>query len=275
MPAIYPYAKNTKIYDLHRRIFFYDDLKHLLFNNSPRKSTHLHKFITKTYEYDFLNEYIDEYLKLYSRRINVCGKDNCTLLMLASLPSNTEKTMKIILNHKPDVNCRNIKGETALILACRNSNQLNKINILLEHGSDVNAQDVNGRIAIMHCFWNYKNIYAIKIILNYTDNINIQDRHGLTILMYAIMFLPIDNMEEIVKILLSHNANIKLKNEKDQDVIDIAFKNYNYTLNYLLPNRKIYIEYIKSSNKILKMKLEDFKVTHKIINTFRTLILTM
>lgn len=140
-----PYPKNSLIYNLFEQIKSTEELKYLLISKKSDLSyskqrlfyiqqcetqcnskglTHLHKCIMRTNAYPFLNEYIDEFLKLCSNGIETKNDKGCTALMLASLFSNSRssiKTVKILLKHKANINSQDNFGCTTLMNCILNS----------------------------------------------------------------------------------------------------------------------------------------------------------
>ena len=58
------YREGTKLYKLYKKINKNDELKDII-----KKPNHLRKIVIKTRKYPYLNKYIDEYLKIYSKKL--------------------------------------------------------------------------------------------------------------------------------------------------------------------------------------------------------------
>ncbi|KAL0767045.1 hypothetical protein CaCOL14_010616 [Colletotrichum acutatum] len=54
-----------------------------------------------------------------------------------------------LLDHSPDVDLQDVKGNTALINAVQNR-MVEGVKALIRHGADVNVQDIDGRTALAH-----------------------------------------------------------------------------------------------------------------------------
>ena len=95
-----PYQEGTKIYEIYQRIILEPKLEILTKDDTK---THLYKCIKLTNQFQFLEDYIDEYLFLFPDKINERYYQEMTPLMIASRNSNTkstENTVKILLDHK-------------------------------------------------------------------------------------------------------------------------------------------------------------------------------
>ena len=267
------YDENTKLYTLHEQIKKNEKLyrrisepsklckfdrwvnfifmryvlreKYVIY--SPIQFNHLHECVLKTQKYQFLNDYIDEYLNTYPNEINVKNSNGNTALFLASEYSgikSTNNTIKILLKHGADVNIQNNYGETALMYANSFLAAGEAFSILLENGADINMQNENGNTVLM------------------------QFPH-----------FSIENVE----ILLKYKPDYKLRNNQGFNIIDIAFRNINARngkkiINMLLPNRKefnknvIAHDIIKCKSKFWKIEFCDYKIFYATIDSFYDLL---
>ena len=211
---------------------------------------HLHECIINVKKYSFLNEYIDEYLKIYPDNINYINAKDQTLLILASL-CPTERTIQILLNHGVNIDQRGKYGRTALMCVIMSTRKLNK---------------------------------SLKLLIKRTSNINIQDDAGKTALALAVIYKSSD---EIVNYLIKYRSNIDQKDKWGDTPITHAFKFYgtHNLVGVLLPNRKIFIDkFIMNRDKIIendknicafkvwKFTICDFKIICNTINSFREIL---
>ena len=260
-----PYGKNTKIYNLYEKIKTIRSKEHLLLNNSglysSNKILHLYQCIIETHDCSILNEYIDEYLKLYPEIINRRTVRNMTPLMTAAVntvSASSDKTVEILLNHGANVNLQDERGCSALMIAAtncqkttvelllKNNSKLNMkdengntalfyaiinsvgdqnfetVKTLLDHGSDVNVTDNEGFTPLMIIDHNRNYFRIMKLILDYGHNVNLQDNKGNTAFMHA--FCSTGLNKNIVELFMEYNADINLKNKYGENVITNAFK---------------------------------------------------
>lgn len=160
------------------------------------------------------------------------------------------------LNLYPDkIDIKNEMGDTALMLAVSNCKMKNTIE-------------------------------TVKILLKYNPNVNIQNLHGHTALIIAINSTFIKRTsEKIIKMLVDNNADINLATCGGENVVSIAFfnsikKNGRSVIDFLLPNRKKFIENMSFNKNIIvknrsvfwKVGLCDFKIIYTPINNFRLII---
>ena len=209
-----PYDINTKIYDLYERIKTEFKLRHLLIIN-PEDGSHLKKCIIKTREYNFMHEYIDEYLKLYPNNINLKNKYGWTALMISSIyleGCSTNKTYDILLKYKPNVNIQDNSGNTSLMYVILSLNNPKKSIVkLLKHGADIRLKNDIGENAITLAF-SKTNKDIINILLpnrkTFIDNVTLDvqkilfDRStfwNIEFCDFKIIFMVSDNFHDIIK----------------------------------------------------------------------------
>ena len=157
---------------------------------------------------------------------NLYYKGN-TLLMIASNTGSLDLVL-LFLEYGADVNIKNGFKLTALIHATIN-NHINIMNELINRGADVNASNFYGITSLMIASKNgyYEGVYLLlqqkKTLLNQ------QDKHSEnTALHNAIIY----KNTYIIKLLLYHGADDKIKNKECKTFIDYLkdknnqFKNY-------------------------------------------------
>lgn len=107
-------------------------------------------------------------------------------------------------------------GDTALMKATRQK-ELTVVKELINRGADLNLTNDDGNNALWYaCFGN--DYILLDLLINSGVNINNQNDNGATVLMYAASA----GKEEMVKLLLSCDADPELKNLDDFKAIDFA-----------------------------------------------------
>lgn len=232
------YPKISRIYELYCQIKEIVELKKILIEDEFE--THLHKCVNKTVDYTFMDEYVEEYLKLYPELINVKDKDGKTALMICRF---SEKTLEILLKHGSDPNIEDKHGNTALIYAARSWYATNQVLILLKYGANVKHVSRNKSTALVEVLCHSK--------------------------------LPVD----LIKSLVEHGADLTIKNDFGSTPVSIAFSKV-YTLDFILTNRKKFFDHVPiNRNKILsdrskfwKAKCCDYKLIYKSVSIFGNIL---
>lgn len=252
MNQVNPYEKNTKLHNLFERMMKIEKIKQLLIDKQYI-GTLLHSCVLLTYEYKFLNEYIDEYLNLYPNQIDIQNAKGETALMVATFHSgsySTIETVKILLKHNANVNIQDGCGWTALIHSVYYSDSTkNTTKLLLEYDSDINIHNVCGNTALMcYILYHHRNMSKkiIKAFLDRNANLNIQNLYGTTA------------TQLIYKLRLQF-----LKIEKGKRPLDDR-----------LLNRKNFITYVKG-NKNNKIGYYDYKIIFKPIPNIQRMFMLM
>ena len=222
-----PYKENTKIYNLYEQIKQIDKLKHLL---GRPKVTRISECALKTRKYPFLNDYIDEYFKLYPNKINFKDGGGNTILMVVSCypRRSTCKTIKILLDHGADINAESDYGNIALLLASgntKNNSTYHTVKLLLNRGANINLRNRYGETALMYavkCLRTTSTKKTVKLLLDHGADINIQDMHGDTALMYAIDRSPLN--KEIISLLLKYKPDVNIVNKSGSNALLILLQ---------------------------------------------------
>ncbi len=210
-----------KYVELNKKINEIPEFKSYLLDENI-KYNHLQKCVMRTSTFKILEDYIDVYLSFYPESINEQDEKGCTALLLACICANrnsTERTVEILLKHKPKVNIQDKDGRTALMYASKYSrmdSSLKVIELLLDYGADINSQDKNGWTALMHtvkAVQNRSTIKTVELLLSRYPDINLKNNHGTTALMIASKHSRLDSSERTVEILLENNADVDLQNK--------------------------------------------------------------
>ena len=309
-----PYPENSKIYYLYEKIRQNDFLKKHIIDEIPffdrctyQSIKGLTFLLFNTSRNPFLNDYLDEYLKLFPEKIDEEDMEGNTLLIKSAINNSyiPIKTIEIILNHKPNMNLVNAENKSALIYAVKNpklvkmllkhgsepknilfyaSKNPKVVQILLDHGSNPNVIDKNGNIVLLsfiHQLGSIKNFFVISqsitLLLKYGVNINHKNNNGHDALYLCCnLYGPNISMDIMIKELIKYGAKIDCYDYVDEKgisntLVDMIIERKNYHIfNTILPNRKSFICKIK--NRYFDYPFIDFKIAQININSFYSII---
>ena len=129
-------------------------------------------------------------------------------MLKAAMAGNSAAVVELVAKGA-DVNAKGkYSGWTPLILASKKG-EVELVNYLLSYGADVNVESgVRGRTAIMEAARNRK-IGAVKALLTADPDLNAVDWEGYTVLMFA----AVSGQRDIVEVLLTHGADVNVKNK--------------------------------------------------------------
>jgi ankyrin repeat protein len=152
--------------------------------------------------------------------VNAQDKDGSTALHLASSSGCIEIVRELLSVKAIEVDKKAKDGTTPLIAAAEN--QLNQtVKLLLEHKANVNAQDEEGGTPLL-CAIRNANADTVQILLKHDADVNISDKLGRSPLMWGLH----KKNPTIVNLLLANKKiNINAKNIKGETALDIA-KNF-------------------------------------------------
>lgn len=235
----------------------------------------------------------------YGADVNSQTYNGYTALMNAVKNINgysTVKTVEMLLEHDANINMQTNYGSTVLMMLVRYTDKCISIEILkllLKYNTNVNVKNDGGYTALLHASrWLVNDFTDVsKILIDHGVDVNIQNKYGKTAIMFAVKRLL---SNESVKNLMDAGASIYIKDHKNQDVIDIAFKkilvtsrnhlnNGKCVLDILLPNRKNMLNRLIANGKVTlskeslfqKMGLCDFKNYNVIVSSFKNIIMRM
>ncbi|AEQ32409.1 ankyrin repeat protein [Megavirus chiliensis] len=178
--------------------------------------------------------------KCRHKSINYQDSEGNTALTIACKYGNTAdylEIIKILLNHKDNIDHLSKKNKRSLIIACQFSNttsNIKTVELLLDHGFDIDYTDKQGMTALMiACRYSNttSNIETIKLLLNRGANINVQAKSGWTALMSASVFTRTDSNIETVKLLLDQGANLESINKHSYSVLTFVCRYSDSTSN--------------------------------------------
>ena len=285
-----PYPENSKIYYLYEKIRQNDFLKEQIIdrisisNYTVYQHTKEIPFILfNATKYPFLNDYIDEYLKLFPDKIDEKDEEGNNLL-IQSIRYNRltpMKTFEIILKHNPNINLVDKQKKSVLFYAYGNPRIFK---ILLDHGANPNMIDDEGNTVLL----NFIKIlcYRGKKINSITKNISLLLKYGADVnhinkdkknALYLCCehYDPFDCMDIIIKKLIKYGAKFDYNDNYRKNMFNslmktiIEWKKY-HVFNLILPNRKSFIQKIK--NKYFNYVFIDFKIAQININSFHLII---
>ncbi len=160
--------------------------------------------------YDQENHLIGAYIfgKASRKRKTIYPPDLNEQMLASAMRGDTAGVISAVAKGA-DVNAKGeYSGWTPLILASKKG-KIEMVNFLLSHGADVNTKSgVRSRTAIMEAARN-RNVEVVKALLFGNPDLDAADWEGDTVLMFA----AISGQHEIVNILLTHGANVNMKNK--------------------------------------------------------------
>jgi len=258
-------------------------------------NNNLHDLVLNTRKHKILEKYIKIYLQtekgknelntntiksalmlaLQFSEILLSTNTNGSALMLASLFSktlSTNKTVKILIKAKANLDLQDEHGHTALMLASQFSRTLstNKtVEILIKAGANLDLQDECGHTALMIASINTNTNSCeetVKILIKAGANLDLQQfRDQNTALLLASNYVNEFRISTkgTVKILISAGANLYLQNKFGYTAL--MFWLIYFDLDFI----KKYLNYYKISGSIL----QKFASHHKIpIETYEFLV---
>ena len=128
------------------------------------------------------------------------GPDGVTPLMAAAEIGSLD-AMKMLLDHKADVNAKNTSGSTALIWSVTDPK---KVRLLLDHGADVNVAARSGRTALIIASFANPSAEVVRMLLAKGANVSVMDQRKVTPMNAA----TFGNDTATVRLLLDASADI-------------------------------------------------------------------
>lgn len=165
---------------------------------------------------------------LLNHRIDINAKTNLnwSALMLAASKGD-EKIVELLLDNGADTSTTNNDGNTAMDLVNKNNKRLLK---LFKNRGLKNENEISDEVFLINAIKNH-NTHTIEILLNKGVDINYIDDRGFSALMYAAK----DGIIDTIEYLIDNGADVSLANKKGQKAIDIAKEFHQYeAVNYLL-----------------------------------------
>ncbi|OHD16102.1 MAG: hypothetical protein A2086_06375 [Spirochaetes bacterium GWD1_27_9] len=208
---------------------------------------------------DYLS--IVEFLLTKGANVNTAEKEIGGTSLVAAVINYNLSIMKLLIEHKADVNIATFDNFTPLMYASQ-KNFIEGVNILIKNGADVNILNKYGETALMKAVFG-ESYEVVKILLDNGADIDIQStEHGLT----ALMIAADNGYHDIVKLLLEYGANKDLVSLGLRTASDYARLKGEKEIEKLLKGPKkapIKVE-IKKKENLTKVQIKD--ATKKLID---------
>jgi hypothetical protein len=111
---------------------------------------------------------------------NECGGNHKNMKLTIS--KNTNKLVKLFIEHKADINAQDSHGMTALMYACFADELYRTMTVptLIDAKANLDIQDKNGYTALHYASGDamYNNTPIIEMLIDAGADINIKDKHG-------------------------------------------------------------------------------------------------
>ncbi len=197
----------------------------------------------------------------YKRDLNSKDSNGYTILMRASMWSDKESIVDILLSYSSDseINFQGVGGKTALMLAAQSSNNL-YLKRVLDKRAKLEARDSDGCTALIYAIRN-RNSVGVEMLLEKGANLYVKDNHNWNVLFWGIDSEP-DNTNWI-KFCLSKGVSLADRDINGLTVIDFAPSNSFAKLFFQELNSK---EELKTFDKLLQAikNRDSFDVEKKV-----------
>eukprot|EP01080_Neovahlkampfia_damariscottae_P012248 gene12248-5833_t len=157
-------------------------------------------------------------------------------------------TSRRLINLGSELEATNNKGNTVLLNCCEKSHgwKMDIFRLIQQRGGDIKAKNKEGNSALHLAAKNglipVVNFLATKL------NINDENAYGNTPIMEAALY---NRNVSVIQHLISHKANLEMKNNAQLNVIDLALLNYNLDVCYVLLARFKRTEMVEGISNIL------------------------
>lgn len=142
--------------------------------------------------------------------------------------------VKLLINAEVDVNAQDVNGDTSIILAARAGN-LKILQLLVENGADINSQDNKYLGTALH--WAIKRrpvkyLDIMKYLISKDANLELCNEDGNTPIIFAAQEAEL----EAVKLLAENGADVNAQNKCLQTALHKAIEQWycNYIVKYLV-----------------------------------------
>jgi ankyrin repeat protein len=217
---------------------FYDLVEHLTIKNPAGVTAEggLMKtpLVAALYRKDFR---VAELLYQHGADIDVRDDYNRTPLYTASWVG-LASVAQWLLNRGANVNAQHIGLLTPLHVAAGMDGRFEIVRILLDHKADVNARDAYGRAVLHHALNSSRSLHeldVVRILLEHGADPNARDNKGSTPLHNSLSREALSL--EVIRLLLKYGANIDAENNEGKTALHIASaKGYHEIVELLLEN---------------------------------------
>ena len=212
----------------------YDQLYSYSEDLSGKNTTNIQKCILVQNKYDFMNDYIKNYLKEFPYTINFENNLGMNALMLACMNVNKTcniETVKILLDSHPDIDHMDKEENNALMYALKYcSDEFNLIKLLLDYKFNVNTMNIHGNNSLLILCCNHKvNEKTFDMIVRKTENLNHRNIYGNNFLMLMLSMNSIQDIKFFKKV-LDLPINIDALNCEDMSILDIILIHFQNNL---------------------------------------------
>ena len=161
--------------------------------------------------------------------INIMSGKHLNALHIAAI-SGQDEIVEFLLDNGININTLDDQNSSSLHIAAVIGNT-STANLLIMKGAEMELQNVN-RWTPLLCATYYKNIEVARILLNQGANVNAVDINGSTPLLLIMKCWTLSNGEEkdngcreFVQLLIDSGADLKIRDEKDRNVLHHAVFN--------------------------------------------------
>lgn len=172
-------------------------------------------FITKVLYFTDHEKFIFKPIIIHKNKSTIYDEK----LVKAARSGDKETIIKLLSSNKVNVDARNEFGTTALMAASQDGNaDLVKL-LIEEYNADVNVENFYGRTALMLA--DYESIETMELLLSNGADANVRNKstNSTTLMLVAGAH---DNYPEVVKLLISYDADITAKDKEGKTAIDYA-----------------------------------------------------
>jgi hypothetical protein len=145
----------------------------------------------------------------------VCAAQATQQQLVEAVKSGNVSTVRKLLAQRANVNAHDEDGYTPLMFAVYSPDMFQ---LLAAHGADLNAADARGRTVLMHAAGAREAYKVVNFLLEKGANTSVRDAQGNTALMIAV------ENPTTVKLLLSYKADCHARNNRSENVFDIAMR---------------------------------------------------
>lgn len=138
------------------------------------------------------------------------------LFYAAASGRNNSVVIKLLLNHKLNVNEKDANGRTALLAAMEPHDTRANIRALVDGGADVNVQDFGGNTPLIEAA-GLGDAVVVKMLLEKGANPNAKQRQGRTALVIAAAL----SHAEVVKVLLDGGADPDIRDNEGNTALTL------------------------------------------------------
>ncbi len=171
--------------------------------------------------------------QLIANGIDVDTRDNAigmSALMIASSAGQYD-AVKLLLNHRADINAVDGLGNTAFFYASR-MGHIRVVKLLIEKGMDVNIKQTIFGMSALTLTAVSNDTEIAKLLIEHGADVNASDNNGVSALIQAV----VSGGYEMAKLLVQNGANVNAENKSGWTVLRLAVENGDEKIIELLEN---------------------------------------